>query len=245
MKYVGSLLLLLAAIAAQGQTITEYRWWVNDDLATLTTSAAGPDDDLALAATLDLPALTREFNLLTVQFKDSDGHYSVPYTTWYTKRTGPVTGYAYWIDDQIADSYTGSIGPNTLVDLIADLPTGVPAGPHTFTIRFSGANGAWSVPLTVAFNSFVGIEELPGVSEVLLFPNPVTDQLGLRLNSDAARTLSMHVLDLSGALVKDLSAWSVSGTTHRNWDVNALASGSYVLRISDGHGTRNLPFVKP
>ncbi|HRH38052.1 MAG TPA: T9SS type A sorting domain-containing protein, partial [Flavobacteriales bacterium] len=149
-----------------------------------------------------------------------------------------------WIDDNIANSTNATIGPNGVVDLIADLPTGVPAGAHFFTIRFRGTNGTWSVPLTTQFESFVGIEELPGISELVLFPNPVTDELGLRLRTDETHTLNLQVLDLSGALVKDLSNWSVAGSTYRNWDVSALASGSYLLRITDGSGTWSTRFVK-
>ena len=130
------------------------------------------------------------------------------------------------------------------MDLIADLPTGVPAGTHFFTIRFSGTNGTWSVPLTTSFDSFVSIAELPGISDLVLFPNPVTNELGVRLSTDDASTLNLQVLDVSGAVVRDLSTWSVSGTTYRNWDISDLASGSYLLQMSDGTGVRNLPFVK-
>jgi hypothetical protein len=37
----------------------------------------------------------------------------------------------------------------------------------------------------------------------------------------------------------------VNGTDHRNWDISDLVAGSYLLRISDGTGVVNLPFVKP
>ena len=85
---------------------------------------------------------------------------------------------------------------------------------------------------------------MPGITDLLLFPNPVTDELGLRLSTDAARTLNLHVLDISGAVVRDLSTWSVNGTTYRNWDISDLASGSYLLRMSDGTGTWSTRFVK-
>ncbi|MBL0045813.1 MAG: T9SS type A sorting domain-containing protein, partial [Flavobacteriales bacterium] len=137
-----------------------------------------------------------------------------------------------------------SIGPSGVVDLIADLPTGVPAGTHFFTIRFSGTNGTWSAPLTTQFNSFVSIEELPGISDLVLFPNPVSNELGLRLSTDEARTLNLQVLDISGAVVRDLSSWTVSGTTYRNWDISDLASGSYLLRVENDTATWSTRFVK-
>ncbi|MCC7501385.1 MAG: T9SS type A sorting domain-containing protein [Flavobacteriales bacterium] len=225
--------------------VTGYRFWVNDNISNATTGSIGPNMEVNLNSLIDPGALLNDFNTVTIQFADADGEWSVPMTSTFVKNTGEVNGYAYWIDDDITNSTTSAIGPGGVVDLIADLPTGVPAGTHFFTIRFSGTNGTWSVPLTSSFDSFVSIAELPGISDLLLFPNPATDQLGLRLNTDHERTLNLQVLDISGAVVRDLSSWSVTGATYHNWDISDLASGSYLLRMSDGTGARNIPFVKP
>lgn len=228
-----------------GHVITGYRFWVNDDAGNATAGSIGPNMVVDLNNLIDPGTLQIDFNTVSIQFRDADGEWSVPKTSWFVKNTGEVNGYEYWIDDVIANSTSGSIGPNTVVDLIADLPTGVPAGTHFFTIRFSSTNGTWGVPLTTQFESFVGIEELPGLSDLILFPNPVSGQLGLRLISDASRKLSLQVLDLSGGLVLDLNTWSVSGAAIDQWDIGSLASGSYLLRVSDGGGVASLPFVKP
>lgn len=225
--------------------ITGYRYWVNDAVGTITTGTIGPNMVVDLNDLIDPGTLTKDYNTVSIQFRDADGEWSVPTTTWFVKNTGEVNGYAYWIDDDIANSTTNSIGPSGVADLIAELPTGVPAGTHFFTIRFSSTNGTWSVPLTTQFESFVGIDELPGLTDLVLFPNPVSEQLGLRLSSDASRTLALQVLDLSGALVLDLGTWGVSGTAMGNWGISALASGSYLLRIGDGNGVASLPFAKP
>ncbi|MEZ4739210.1 MAG: T9SS type A sorting domain-containing protein [Flavobacteriales bacterium] len=241
--------ILLAALTASGflraQTITEYRYWINDDQATLATASIGPAAAVQLNAILALPALTKDFNTITIQFKDSNGEYSAPQTAWFTKNSGAVNGYQYWIDDAIGNSTSGTIGPNNTVNLIADLPTGTTGGTHFFTIRFSSANGGWSVPLTTQFDFFNSVEELTGVNDLLLFPNPVTNELGLRLNAAEASTLKLQILDVSGAIVRDLSTWSVVGTTYRNWDISDLASGTYLLRMSDGGGSWSTRFVKP
>ena len=230
--------------ARNSGTVTAYRYWLNDDPATLVTAAIGPATNVTLNTALALAALDNDYNTITMQFQESDGTYGVPYTSAFTKNSGPVNGYAYWIDDAIANSTTGTIGPNNVVDLIADLPTNTTSGTHFFTIHFSSVNGTWTVPLTTEFSFFTAIDELSGVSDLLLFPNPVTDELGLRLSTDAARTLNLQVLDISGAVVRDLSNWSVSRTAYRNWDISELASGSYLLRMSDGTGTWSTPFVK-
>lgn len=224
--------------------ITGYRYWVNDDVSTISAGSIGPNTLVNLNDLVDTGTLPQDFNTVTIQFKDADNAWSVPVTSTFVRNAGEVNGYEYWIDDEITSSTTNSIGPSGVVDLIAELPTGVPEGTHFFTIRFSGTNGTWSVPLTAQFDSFVSIDELPGITDLLLFPNPVTDQLGMRLNSDAARTLNMQVLDLSGSLVLDLSAWSVNGSGYRNWDMSSLASGTYLLRIVEADRIWSTRFVK-
>ena len=224
--------------------VNGYRYWLNDDLTTLVTATVTPTVTLNLANDLAMGSLTRNFNWVTLQFKEADGSYSVPQTEAFVRGTGAVDGYEYWIDDAIEDRVTNTIGPSAVVDLIADLPAGSTWGDHLFTIRFSSVNGTWSVPLTAVYTFFTAIEELPGITDMLLFPNPATDQLALRLSSDASRMLQMEVLDLTGQRVMDLEGWSVHGSTWRNWDISALASGTYLMRITGENGSLNIPFVK-
>jgi hypothetical protein len=226
------------------KTVAGYRYWLNDDPSTVangTLTAAGTVD---LNNDLATSGLSRAFNLVTIQFQGPDGLYSVPYTKGFVRGTGEVNGYEYWIDDAIADRTGANIGPAGLVDLIADLPVPTTVGEHVFTIRFSSTNGTWSVPLSSTFSYVVGIEELPGISDLLLFPNPATNQLGLRLTSDASRVLQLDILDLGGRQLMTLDPWSVQGQGWRNWDISGLASGTYLLRLRDGQGSRNIRFVK-
>jgi len=224
--------------------VTGYRFWVNDDAGNITTGSIGPNLEVNLNSLIDPGTLPNDYNTVTIQFNDADGEWSVPTTSVFVKNSGEVNGYEHWIDDDIASSTIGSIGPGNVVDLIADLPTSISTGTHFFTIRFSGTNGTWSVPLTTQIEFFTSIDELVGISDLLLFPNPVSNELGLRLSTEDARTLNLQVLDISGAVVRDLSTWSVSGTTYRNWDISDLASGSYLLRLSDGASTSSIRFVK-
>lgn len=240
------IILLTAALVTslQAQEITEYRWWINDDPSTLTNTAVAAEADLELTAAIDLPVLEKDFNIITFQFKDSDGRYSVPYTKMFTRSTGMVNGYEYWIDDDISNSTSGSIGPATVVDLIAELPTNMAAGDHTFTIRFSGESGTWSVPQSTTFSVITSIEEILGLTEIVVFPNPVTDQLGIRISATEARTLDMEILDLSGRSIQRSGEWNVFGTDQEYFDVSSFSRGQYILRLSDGVKSISVPFIK-
>jgi hypothetical protein len=221
-----------------------YRYWLNDDVSTLVNTDLTPGSTVDLNTLLATSGMDRPFNLVTLQFREADGTWSAPITQAFSRNSGPVDGYEYWIDDEIDERVTTSISAANVVDLIAELPVPTEWGDLLFTIRFRSTNGEWSVPLSSTFSFFTSIDELPGISDLLLFPNPATQELGLRLNSNGTHTLHLEVLDLGGRVVRDLSSWGVHGSTYRTWDISDLARGSYLLRLSDGYRTRSIPFIK-
>lgn len=227
-----------------GHAINGYRFWVNDDVSTLTTGTITPGQEVDLNTLIAPGTLTKSFNLVTIQFKDTDDEYSAPETVVFTKHSGLVNGYEYWIDDDVANLSSGTIGPNEVVDLIADLPTATTNGDHLFTIRFSGANGTWSVPLTTSFSFLTGSEELPGITDMLLFPNPTDGMLSLRLTTDTQRRVDLTVLDASGRAVATIQNWSVAGTDVRAIDLATLPAGPYALRIAENERSATMRFVK-
>lgn len=225
-------------------TVNGYRYWLNDDPATVATGTLTATGTVDLNSAVAMGNLVRHYNLVTIQMHESDGLYSAPITKAFVRGTGEVHGYEYWIDDAIADRTTNNISPAGVANLIADLPVPTTEGDHVFTIRFSSVHGTWSVPLSSAFSYVVGIDELPGLSDLMLFPNPATGQLGLRLNSDAMHTLQLDVLDLAGRPVLALDQWAVQGSGWRNWDISGLARGTYLLRITGEKGSWATRFVK-
>ena len=224
--------------------VNGYRYWLNDDPGTLVSASLTPGASVDLNALLATSTLDRPFNLVTMQFREVDGSWSAPITRAFSRNSGPVDGYEYWIDDEIDARVTNTVAPASVFDLIAELPMSTTPGEHLFTIRFRSTNGEWSVPLSSTFSFVVGIEELPGITDLLLFPNPATQELGLRLQSEGGHLLQLNVLDMGGRVVRDLSSWGVQGSTYRTWDISDLARGSYLLRITDGKGVRSLPFIK-
>ena len=244
MRHAILITLVLGAQSLLAQTVTTARWWIDDDASDATTTSVGATTDLVYAATADLPALDKAFHTITWQFMDSEGLYSVPYTTWFSRATGPVNGYEWWLDEAIADRTGGTIGPSTVVNLIDEIPLDTDAGVHTFTIRFRSTVHAWSVPLTTEVNVITHIEELPGITQLILFPNPVSDQLALRIDGTSTDALSFEVFDTSGRSVLRTGDRAVAGPTRIDFDTNALAAGTYSLRIRAGNNSWSTLFVK-
>ncbi|MBK9147301.1 MAG: T9SS type A sorting domain-containing protein [Flavobacteriales bacterium] len=225
-------------------TVSAIEYWFDDEIGDATTASVTPGPAPLITAPLDATALPVGFHTVTVRTIDAQGERSVPFTENFTRNGGLITGYEYWIDDAIADRTIADIGPAGVVDLIEALPVPTTDGAHTFTIHFRDADGGWSVPLSSSFNFIIGVDEIPGVSNYLLFPNPVNDQLSLRVDAAMAKDLSIEVLDASGRTVQALGAWNVQGTAHRSWDASFLAPGGYLLRISSEDRTMQMPFVK-
>ena len=100
------------------------------------------------------------------------------------------------------------------------------------------------MPLSSTFNYVLGLDQIPGLSNYVVFPNPATEELGLRLEAADARSLEVSILDATGRTVEALSNWSVAGTTQRGWNISALARGAYQVRIAEGDRQIRIPFVK-
>jgi len=224
--------------------ITGYRYWFNDDPSTLASASVTPNAMVNLNGILNAISSESHFNQVTLQFTDADGEYSAPITRTFVHGIGPVSGYEYWIDDDVAGRTSGTVGPSDVVDLIADLPTNTTAGTHLFTIRFKGDPDGWSVPLTTEYTFYTAIVELPGLTDVTVFPNPTTESIGLRMTAEGARKLEVSVIDLKGALVLQFPTWNITGAAYQSWSLEWLSSGKYFLHIKEGTNSWTYPFVK-
>lgn len=228
----------------RGTTVNALEYWFNDDAVNSTTMNVPPGAAPFMTDPLASNTLPIGFHTVTVRTVDGRGERSVPYTVGFTRNGGAISGYEYWLDDAIEDRTSANIGPAGTVDLIEALPVPTTDGEHLFTIRFRDADGGWSVPLSSTFNFFVSLDEIVGVSNYLLFPNPVSEQLSLRVDATMSTDLMIEVLDGSGRLAQHLDRWNVSGSTHRSWDISALAPGTYLLRIENADRSIHMPFVK-
>jgi len=228
----------------KGATLTALQYWFDDATADATQLSVTASANLDLSTNLNVGTLPLGLHQVTLRVKDERGEWSVPYTTLITRGGGQITGYEYWIDDQVADRVMNTIGPADMVNLISDLPLNTPAGEHLFTIRFHDEANGWSVPITTAVTIYVGIKELPGVSSLLVFPNPVQDQLTLRLDAQTASAFEVSMLDATGRMVIAPTDWNVQGLALRSWNTAALNAGPYTVRISSADHVVNIPFIK-
>ena len=96
----------------------------------------------------------------------------------------------------------------------------------TLDFRFSEEQDGWSVPLTSEFTFIVGLEELPGLSDLLLFPNPTSGELILRLTSSNAEQLRLTVLDATGRVVRAVTAGQAE-----SWIEEGIIFGGMIPKV--------------
>jgi PKD repeat protein len=87
---------------------------------------------------------------------------------------------------------------------------------------------------------FISVNELNASVISGIYPNPVNDQLNISFNTELKEG-QLEIVDQSGRVVMSLQ--NVSGKT-MNLDVKTLASGMYMLRVVDEHGSSSVRFIR-
>lgn len=145
--------------------------------------------------------------------------------TKYTLTQNGTSGTGVWIHFYNVAGITGEAIPTGLTNL-----TGVNK------ISYSQY---YLIPRTAA-DLGTGVPQYLTENDVVVYPNPVADQLTVSLRTNAFQVSDLAVYDINGKLIL---SQPVSDNQIR---VNAqqLASGHYFLRLSDGKNSVTTKFVK-
>ncbi|MCA1762356.1 MAG: T9SS type A sorting domain-containing protein [Cryomorphaceae bacterium] len=142
---------LLMVSVSNAQSITEYRYWWDDDLSTLTTENVSAGQTFNLETELSTAQLSNGHHFLTVQVKDDSDAWSVPYTH-ILFQNGNLVQYEYWFDDDISESTVQATSQTNLQEVNASIDvSALSPGIHKITIRSLANNGESSVPQTRYF----------------------------------------------------------------------------------------------
>jgi hypothetical protein len=95
------------------------------------------------------------------------------------------------------------------------------------------------VPVTAMV---VGVEEIEGLSELNLFPNPANTEVTLSFNLDRAAKANVYVQDVTGKLVMSQNVKAGVNGNRVSLDVSALAPGMYelVLEVEGARTARKI-----
>jgi hypothetical protein len=101
---------------------------------------------------------------------------------------------------------------------------------HVSTPSFDCPSPREEVVVTV-----VGVEELETISNVVVFPNPASDNLTVRLNSTKGGPMNVNLIDAVGKMVQANQVTLSTGTQNIELNLNGIAPGIYELQmVKDG-----------
>ena len=145
--------------------------------------------------------------------------------TKYTLTQNGQSGNGVWIHFYNISGITGEAIPTTPVNL-----TGVNK------ISYSQY---YLIP-RVAADLGTGLPQYLTENDIVVYPNPVSDQLTVSLRTNAFQVTNMTVYDINGKLVRTQSV----SDNQIVMNAQQLASGNYFLRLSDGKNSVTTKFVK-
>lgn len=104
-------------------------------------------------------------------------------------------------------------------------------GSYDVTLWVTNSYGC-SDSITISSSVNVGVQELDGLENSSIYPNPVDDQLTLILVSDIREQTNWEVYDMLGKVVFRQN-WTLNlGVNQKTFDLTQLEAGTYVLRMN-------------
>jgi hypothetical protein len=93
--------------------------------------------------------------------------------------------------------------------------------------------------------SIVSVEELESISNVVVFPNPATDHLTVRLNSTKGGAMNVNLIDAVGKMVQANQVTVSTGTQNIELNLNGIAPGIYELQmVKDGKASSSRVVIR-
>lgn len=143
----------------------------------------------------------------------------------YTLTQNGQTGNGLWTHFYNVEGITGSPIPTSATNL-----TGVNKISY----------GEYYLIPRVGADLGTGIPQYLTENDVVIYPNPVANQLTVSLRTDAFQVTNMVVYDINGKLISS----QLVTDNQIVMNVQGLASGNYFLRLSDSRNSFTTKFVK-
>lgn len=143
----------------------------------------------------------------------------------YTLTQNGQTGNGLWTHFYNIEGLTGEAIPTSATNL-----TGVNKISY----------GEYFLIPRVAADLGTGLPQYLTENDIVVYPNPVSDQLTVSLRTDAFQVTNMAVYDINGKLVHTQAV----NDNQIEMSTRELASGNYFLRLSDGKNSVTTKFVK-
>ncbi|MCW3126459.1 MAG: Peptidase family protein [Bacteroidetes bacterium] len=162
----------------------------------------------------------------------------------YTATTGNNVTFAPAVNVSGA-TYTWSFGDGTTST--DQNPAHQYSGSGNYTVTLTVSNGSCSDQVSGVISAAAGataIRDLDVVQSISTYPNPVKDQLDIKVNAIQATTVTMAIYDVIGNVVSTKDVQVNIGANIMTEDVSSYASGVYTIAMYNGSSKATSRFVK-
>jgi len=124
--------------------------------------------------------------------------------------------------------------------------TGAPSGNYRLRVSHKGtlAGGSQLYSLIMSgAGERLSVEENV-LEKMVLYPNPVSDQLTVSLGDTALNDVDFEIFDMSGRKVQSMKNDASYSAASLNINVSGLSSGMYILKAKSGNAESTFKFVK-
>ena len=226
----------LFALPAHAQSITDYRYWWDDDISTNVTTSVSSGQTFSLDTDFSTAALENGHHTLTIQVKDDNGVWSVPHTSAFVQN-GNLVQYEYWFDDDIASRTVQSTPESNLQEVNASIDvSSLSAGLHKISIRSLTNNGESTVPYTRFFKVSGG--DLVGWE--YWFDDDVSTTTQAPIAPPQSMLELIDVLDASGLSSGPHTVTWRCEDTHSNWSVPITYAFDALVGLEDIAGLESV-----
>ncbi len=128
-----------------------------------------------------------------------------------------------------ATSYSWDFGDQS--NSSAATPSHAYVGNGVYTVTLTAINGNCTDVVSFDVTISVGMDELTGLSNVKIYPNPANDLLNIDYNKNGDDAIEISVIDQFGRVITSINGLS-NGFNHNTMNVSNLGSGVYYVRFT-------------
>jgi len=134
-----------------------------------------------------------------------------------------------------ASSYSWDFGDFT--NSSASAPVHAYAGNGTYQVVLTAINGNCSDTATFSVAITASVEELMGISNLVVYPNPASDEVFVSFNNQNGNVITIELIDQLGRTVFDNNEFEMIGFNQVSINLSHVADGVYSVLIHSGENT--------
>lgn len=155
--------------------------------------------------------------------------------------SGSVASFNFNNTSTNATSYSWNFGDSQTSTATSPSHTYTSSG--SFTVTLIATNNCGSDTITSTVSSTLGIQN-PEFGTVSLYPNPTADFVNLSISNASQNEVLVELYDLNGKLILVKNYILNDGNLTTSFDLTALSSGIYDLRITNNSSSSNYKIVR-